>query len=138
MYPIGTNWFQLGTLSVFRQMSAVEKIVIRLYANRDDDLLNWLETISNDHGAKSAAIKSILRRGLEKTNKVVLTTNNRFDDDVLESLLSSFRLMIENVIRSELAKMQPTAILAEDTEVDIHSDIEHQLDALGSELINGL
>ena len=119
-------------------MSAAEKIVIRLYANRDDDLLNWLETISNDHGAKSAAIKSILRRGLEKTNKVVLTTNNRFDDDVLESLLSSFRLMIENVIRSELAKMQPTAILAEDTEVDIHSDIEHQLDALGSELINGL
>lgn len=119
-------------------MSATEKIVIRLYANRDEDLLDWLETISNDHGAKSVAIKATLRRGLEKNKQGCLITNKRFDDDLLEPLLSALRQMIENVIRSELAKVQPAAILAENTEVAIHSDIERQLDILGSELINDL
>ena len=119
-------------------MSAAEKIVIRLYANRDDDLLNWLETISNDHGAKSVAIKATLRRGLEIANNGGVTTNKRLDDDLLEPMLSALRQMIENVIRSELAKVQPAAIFTENTEVDIHTAIERQLDTLGSELMSDL
>jgi hypothetical protein len=41
-----------------------EKITLRLYADRDQDLLAWLEDIPNQHGAKSLAAKKALRRGI--------------------------------------------------------------------------
>jgi hypothetical protein len=41
-----------------------EKITLRLYADRDQDLLAWLEDIPNQHGAKSLAAKKALRKGI--------------------------------------------------------------------------
>ena len=41
-----------------------EKIALRLYADRDQDLLAWLEDIPNQHGAKSLAAKKALRKGI--------------------------------------------------------------------------
>jgi hypothetical protein len=46
-------------------MKTKDKIVVRIYEDKDDDLLEWLGTIPEDHGAKSTLVKRMLRQGLQ-------------------------------------------------------------------------
>jgi hypothetical protein len=116
-------------------MSAIEKIVLRLYAERDQDLLSWLKTIPNEHGAKSVLVKATLRKGLamvegEKPAAV------RFDAETfLDALLPPLRRLVENAIQSEIAKLKFLSVEdAEDLPAS-QDDMSHQLDALGEELM---
>ncbi len=46
-----------------------KKVLLRLYPERDDDLIRWLQTLADlPYGAKSQALKAMLRRGLEASS----------------------------------------------------------------------
>ena len=116
-------------------MSAEEKIVLRLYAERDQDLLSWLKTIPNEHGAKSVLVKATLRRGLELAesgNPAAV----RFDAEaLLDALLPPLRRLVENAIRSEIAKLKFLSVEGAEELPASQDDMGRQLDALGEELM---
>ena len=117
-------------------MSAEEKIVIRLYAKRDDDLLTWLATIPKEHGAKSVAVKAALRKGIT-SGQAQETTGVPFDAQAfLDTLLPPIRRLVENAIQSELAKVQWASTTIQDEGSSADDDIDQQLDDLGNTLMS--
>ncbi|MEA3350120.1 MAG: hypothetical protein U9Q82_05825 [Chloroflexota bacterium] len=116
-------------------MSATKTIMIRLYADRDDDLLAWLDTMSDEHGAKSLAVKATLRRGLEQPQDIVQADAPIDVETLLEALLPSMRRLVENAIRSELAQVQFVEGSRGDLHLQDQDNIGDQLDALGVELM---
>jgi hypothetical protein len=117
-------------------MSAEEKIVIRLYTQRDADLLTWFRAIPAGHGAKSIAVKSALRKGLAGTESKEPVDLQLDAEMLLETLLPPLRRLVDNAIRSAMANVQ--FVPAEDHESDASGEenIDDQLDALGTELMN--
>jgi hypothetical protein len=116
-------------------MSAEEKIVLRLYVERDQDILSWLQTIPNEHGAKSVLVKATLRKGLaaaESGNPAAM----RFDTEAfLDALLPPLRRLVESAIQSEIAKLQFVSVEGPEYMPASQEDIGRQLDALGEELM---
>ncbi|MEA3351174.1 MAG: hypothetical protein U9Q82_11170 [Chloroflexota bacterium] len=88
-------------------MAETVTIKIRLYPDRDGDLLDWLDTVSNEYGAKSLAVKTALRRGVENHHsKADQPPDISIDaETLLESLLPPLRRLVENAVRSELANI---------------------------------
>ncbi len=116
-------------------MSAEEKIVLRLYAERDQDLLTWLATIPNEHGAKSVLVKATLRRGLERAESGNPAAG-RFDAEaLLDALLPPLRRLVESAIQGEIGKLKLTSLEGAEELPASQDDIGRQLDALGEELM---
>ena len=117
-------------------MSAEEKIVIRLYTQRDADLLTWFRAIPAGHGAKSIAVKSALRKGLVGTESKEPVDLQLDAEMLLETLLPPLRRLVENAIRSELAKVQLASAGEQDIDPPEDDAMDDQLDALGTELMS--
>ncbi|MEA3351084.1 MAG: hypothetical protein U9Q82_10720 [Chloroflexota bacterium] len=116
-------------------MSAKAKIVLRLYDDRDKDLLQWLDTISDEHGAKSLAVKAALRRGLDHSHKNAQADSPIDVETFLETLLPSLRRLVENAIRSEMAQVHFETLEGTEVDLSLQDKIGGQLDALGVELM---
>lgn len=116
-------------------MSAEEKIVIRLYAEKDADLLDWLAAIPNEHGAKSVMVKSALRKGLASGERHDTGAAHFDAEALLDALLPPLRRLVESAIQSEIARLRLSPLEDHDQGASDQEDISRKLDALGADLM---
>ena len=128
------------------------RLTLRFYSDRDSDLIEWLESVPDRYGAKSEAVKNLLRLGLavsQEGSKPSARAVVDLDAEALQGLgqiietlpdkmLPDIRKVVESVVRAELGKIsvigpeQP-----KDGDEDESEAIEDILSAMESELVDG-
>jgi hypothetical protein len=123
------------------------RLGIRLYPDRDEDLIAWVDSLPQEYGAVNQAVTDALRRGITPEKKDAINGDVALNldaeilqgiNDIIETLpdklLPPIRKIVQNVIRRELA----TVSLAdqEEQEVEKIPSIEEALDAMESELVD--
>jgi hypothetical protein len=128
------------------------RLTLRFYSDRDNELIEWLESVPDRYGAKSEAVKNLLRLGLavsQEGSEPNAPALSGLDADALQSLgeiieilpdkmLPDIRKVVESVVRTELGKIsiigpeQPKDGDEEESEA-----IEDMLSAMESELVDG-
>ncbi|MEA3350512.1 MAG: hypothetical protein U9Q82_07825 [Chloroflexota bacterium] len=119
-------------------MNNCKRVTLRLYSGQDDDLLDWLASLSDKYGAQSVAIKETLRRNLSVNAEKEEASSSKGSLDT--DTLSTIRKIMENVVRCELDQVQFMAREHSsnmDIGATIDEDIESQLDKLGTGLMMG-
>lgn len=106
------------------QGQRVVELKIRLYAGRDDDLIEWLRQFDEDYGVRGWAVRAALRRGIG--GGPASETAGGCD-------LSEIRRVVEAAVSSALARcggrLAPPASEGDDEET------EGLLDSLGAALV---
>ncbi len=126
------------------------RLTLRFYSDRDSDLIEWLESVPDRYGAKSEAVKKLLRLGLAAYQEgPTAPPIVNLDADALQSLgeiietfpdklLPDIRKVVESVVRTELGKisvMDPKQ--SKNGDKDESEAIEDILSAMESELVDG-
>lgn len=125
---------------------------IRLYTDRDQDLIDFFQSVPNTHGAKTNAAKELLRLGLaaSKQDRHGSATCAELDAGALQQLektiqtipamddlLPAIRQIVQSVVSSELTSIQ--VISDDQLPKPAHEEsnsIEDALSAMEDELID--
>jgi hypothetical protein len=104
-----------------RQTLQPIKFTVRFYPGQDDDLLRWL-------GAKTQAIKEMLRRGMGANPVRVTTTAPALD-------LAEIRQVVEAAVASALSRFESQVVGVAVAATEEDDQVESLLDTLGKALI---
>ena len=122
----------------------IRQVKIRLYAGKDDDLLQWLDGLP-DHppGLRSQAIKEALRRGIRQADPPPAPANVTLDADAVREAVAAaiahsldlveIRRVVEAGVVSALASARVSVV--EEGGDESEDDSEAFLDTLGEELL---
>jgi hypothetical protein len=102
------------------------QLTLRLYDGKDDDLIAWLESQPDQHGAQSIAIKQALRQ-------VVSGQLVQGRPETVQIDLGEIRKVVEAALDERLDGLEAAA--AGDNHRDTETETETLLDDLGAALV---
>jgi hypothetical protein len=112
-----------------RQTLQPIKFTVRFYPGQDDDLLRWLDRLEEGcFGAKTQAIKEMLRRGMGANPVRVTTTAPALD-------LAEIRQVVEAAVASALSRFESQVVGVAVAATEEDDQVESLLDTLGKALI---
>jgi hypothetical protein len=108
------------------------QFVLRFYPGQDDDLIQWLDKLDEEHfGAKTQALKAALRRGMSADPVPAMAVASTLD-------LSEVRQVVEAAVASVLGRFEGRiAGVATALPLEEDDEVEDLLDALEGTLVLG-